>query len=162
MPPNSDAVVSPIGTAPAVRRRATLVESWSAISSRNVSDASVAGQPATSSSSFTPMGTPPNGRLTSAPAAARRASSGSRYENALMSERSMAARVASSSSTGERSPVRNASTSETASPDQGVSVMTATLSPVRSRLCETFGRWLAPGQAPNIMRHCSMVGRRKT
>lgn len=35
----------------------------------------------------------------------------------------MAARVASSSSTGDRSPARKASTSEQASPDQGVSDM---------------------------------------
>ena len=47
----------------------------------------------------------------------------------------MAASVASSSSTGERSPARNASTSEQASPAQGVSdpaVMDASLHPARS------------------------------
>src|SRR6476469_3060288 len=81
MPPNSDAVVSPIGIAPATRRRATFVESWSAISWRRVREASVAGQPATLSSSFTPSGTPPNGWLTSAFAAALRAPSASRWEN---------------------------------------------------------------------------------
>src|SRR6478672_7090912 len=125
MPPNSDAVVRPIGIAPATRSRATLVESWSAISSRSVSDASVAGHPATLSSSFTPIGTPPKGWVTSAFAAAFRAPSGSRNEKALTSDASIAASVASSSSTGERSPLRNASTSETVSPDQGASTMGA-------------------------------------
>ena len=47
----------------------------------------------------------------------------SRCVNALSSLASMAAREASSSSTGERSPDRNASTSEQASPNHGVSGM---------------------------------------
>ena len=71
MPPNSLEVVSPNGTAPAPRNRVTSVESWSDVSSLSGMDASVAGQPATWSSSFTPIGTPPNGSDTSALPAAR-------------------------------------------------------------------------------------------
>jgi acyl-CoA thioesterase len=89
----------------------------------NTNDASVAGHPATLSSSFTPVGTPPNGSETSAAAAAARARSGSTNDTALISLASMAASTASSSSAGERSPDRKASTSEQASPNHGVSVM---------------------------------------
>ncbi len=74
------------------------------------------GQPATWSSSLTPIGTPPNGSDTSAAAAAAVARSRSRWQNAFSGLASMAAKTASSSSTGERSPRRNASTSEQASP----------------------------------------------
>jgi hypothetical protein len=70
-----------------------------------------------------PVGTPPKGSDTSAAAAAARARSGSTWEKALRSLASMAASVASSSSFGDRSPARKASTSEQASPVQGVSVM---------------------------------------
>src|SRR5438094_754341 len=70
--PNSLAVVSPTSTAPAPRNRDTCVWSMSDVRSLNTSDASVNGHPFTRSSSFTPMGTPPNGNDTSAaPAAAR-------------------------------------------------------------------------------------------
>ncbi len=83
----------------------------------------MSGQPSTASSSFTPIGTPPKGSCTSAAAAAARAASVSRKQNAFNSERSIAASVASSSSTGVRSPARKASTREQASPDQGASVL---------------------------------------
>src|SRR5215213_2360281 len=66
-----------------------------------------------------PIGTPPNGSDTSADAARSPARSGSREEKALRSLPSTAARTASSSSVGERSPARKASTSEQASPCQG-------------------------------------------
>ena len=70
-----------------------------------------------------PIGTPPNGSETSAEAAADRALSGSRWLKQLSSLPSMAANVASSSSAGDRSPDRKASTSEQASPSQGESVI---------------------------------------
>ena len=121
-PPNSLAVVAPTGTTPpAASRRSTWCEVVVATRSRWTSEASVHGQPATGSSSLIPVGTPPKGRVTSASAAALRARSGSRWAKALRSEASMAASVASSSSTGERSPARNASTREQASPCQGAS-----------------------------------------
>ena len=116
-PPNSDAVVWPTSTAPPrSRMRSTLRLVYSATRSLNGTDASVYGQPATWSSSLTPIGTPPNGRLTSARAAARSAFSRSRWQNAFRSLASIASYVAASSSTGERSPRRNASTREHASP----------------------------------------------
>ena len=119
MPPNSLAVVSPTGTAPAVRNRITEVESRDATCSRSTTDASVFGQPSTSVSSLMPSGTPPNGCEMSAAAATARAASASTNENELSSERSIAASVASSSSSGERRRARNSSTSEHASPDHG-------------------------------------------
>ena len=123
-PPNSLAVVSPNGTAPPVSRsRSMCVSVWLATRSRNGTDASVSGQPATWSSSFTASGTPPNGRVTSACSAAASAPSGSRNENAFSVESSIAASVARSSETGSWSPERNASTRLHASPDQGLSVM---------------------------------------
>src|SRR4051812_39991570 len=65
-PPNSLDVVRPTGTAPPCpTSRSTNVEVWSATRSANTSDASVYGQPSTGSSSFTPTGSPPNGRLVS-------------------------------------------------------------------------------------------------
>src|SRR5690606_9549845 len=51
------------------------------------------------------------------------ARSASRYEKQFSSLESMAARTASSSSAGDRSPARNASTSEHASPVQGASAI---------------------------------------
>ena len=73
-PPNSDAVVWPTSTAPPrSRMRSTLRFVYLATRSLNGTDASVYGHPATASSSFTPTGTPPNGRFTSARAAARSA-----------------------------------------------------------------------------------------
>ena len=101
--------------------------STSDTSSFNASDASVNGQPATRSSSFTPIGTPPKGSDTSASAAAARASSAARCEKALRSEPSMAARQASSASAGDSSLALNASTSEQASPNQGASAMGGTV-----------------------------------
>ena len=66
-PPNSLAVVCPASTAPpAPLIRSTIVEVTSLTSSRSGTEAWVYGQPATWSSSFTPIGTPPNGLLTSA------------------------------------------------------------------------------------------------
>src|SRR4249919_480404 len=121
-PPNSLAVVRPTGTAPpSSRRRSSISDDFGAIRSRNTSEASVDGHPASGSSSFTPTGTPPNGALTSASRAASNARSGSRNENALRSLASIAAKVASSSSTGDRSLARNVSTSEHASPSHGES-----------------------------------------
>ena len=115
-PPNSLAVVSPTGTAPPVpTRRSTNVLVWVAMRSRKTRDPSVAGHPVTDSSSFTPTGSPPKGRETSARSAACNARSPSRYENALSELLAIAASDASSSSRGERSPWRNASTSEHAS-----------------------------------------------
>src|SRR5262249_26558999 len=122
-PPNSLDVVRPTSTAPASRKRCTSSESWVATWSFSGTLACVYGQPATESSSLTPTGTPPNDVLTSARVAASRAASTSRCENALSSEASIATSVASSSSAGVRSPDRNASTSEHASPSHGVSVM---------------------------------------
>src|SRR6478735_2130545 len=72
-----------------------------------------------------PRGTPPNGLDVSADEAAARARSSSTWTKALSSLASMAARVASSSSSGDRSLARKASTSEQASPSQGASVMVA-------------------------------------
>src|SRR3954470_12779163 len=122
-PPNSLAVVAPTGTAPPCsRRRSTWCEVSVATRSLKTREASVQGQPATGSSSLIPAGTPPKGFDTSAAAAACCARSTSMCEKQLRSEASMAARVASSSSRGERSPERKASTSEQASCCQGVSV----------------------------------------
>ncbi|MEY3055461.1 MAG: hypothetical protein RL550_1984, partial [Actinomycetota bacterium] len=120
-PPNSLAVVSPVRTAPADSSRCTITDVLVALRSANTAHASVSGQLSTRSSSFTPMGTPPKGREMSARDAASRARSGSRNEKALRSLDAMADNVASSSSTGERSPRRKASTSEQASPVHGVS-----------------------------------------
>src|SRR5438270_2082521 len=126
-PPNSLAVVWPASTAPAARSRSMTVASWPETRSAKARDASVRGQPATGSSSLTAMGSPPRGAFTSARAAAARALSPSRWVKALSVLVPMAARVASSSSAGERSPVRKASTSEQASSDQGASAMGVTL-----------------------------------
>ena len=124
-PPNSDAVVRPTGTAPpSPMNRPTAAPVYVAIRSLKTSDASVAGQPSTESSSLMPTGTPPNGLDTSAVAAAARARSGSRNEKQFRSLASMAASVACSSSSGERSPLRKASTSEQASSNHGVSGIT--------------------------------------
>src|SRR5581483_10222090 len=116
------AVVWPTGTTPPLSNRRWM---WCdvpvALRPLNTSDASVNGHPSTGSSSLIAVGTPPNGMETSALAAAARAASVSTYVKAFRSDRSMAASVASSSSTGDRSPFRNASTSEQASPCQGVS-----------------------------------------
>src|SRR6476646_7655811 len=90
-------------------------------------DASVYGHPATGSNSLMPIGTPPNGLDTSAASARSLAWSGSRNVKQFSSDRSMAASVASSSSTGDRSPDRKASTSEHVSPSHGVSDMSRTL-----------------------------------
>lgn len=124
-PPNSDAVASPAGTAPAARRRRTWVEVWSATSPAKATEACVYGHPSTASSSLTAIGTPPKGRETSAAAAAARAPSSSTKQTAFSSLAPTAARVASSSSVGERSPERKASTSEQASPDHGASATAA-------------------------------------
>src|SRR5687767_788019 len=70
-PPNSLAVVWATGTTPPrSNRRWMWCDVRSALRPLNTSDASVKGQPSTGSSSFTAVGTPPNGRLTSALAAA--------------------------------------------------------------------------------------------
>src|SRR4029077_4397325 len=81
--------------------------------------------PATGSSSLIPTGSPPNGSEVSARRAASSAPSGSRYEKQLRLLFAIAASVASSSSRGDRSPRRNASTSAHASPVQGSPVTTA-------------------------------------
>ena len=86
--------------------RWTIVDVTVAMRSARGTDASVAGQPATASSSLTPIGTPPNGNDTSATPAASVARSRSRWLKALSGLASMAAYTASSSSTGERSPRR--------------------------------------------------------
>jgi len=117
------AVVWATSTAPAARRRAVVVASYSATRSLNTNDASVCGQPLTASSSFTPIGTPPNGSCTSAEAAASRAGSSSTKHTALSLESAMAANDPSSASVGEMMPARNASTREQASPIQGSDVM---------------------------------------
>ncbi len=118
-PPNSEAVVWPARTAPAARRRVTWVESNSDVRSAKTSDASVKGHPSTGSSSFTPMGTPPKGRDTSAAPAWARAASASTSEKAFRSEAPMAAREASRASAGLRVFARKASTSEQASSSHG-------------------------------------------
>jgi hypothetical protein len=75
-PPNSLAVVCPASTAPPWSRiRCTMTDVCVATLSLKTTHASVSGQPATSSSSFTPIGTPPNGSDTSARRAAASASS---------------------------------------------------------------------------------------
>ena len=123
-PPNSEAVVCPASTAPPrSRMRWTIVDVAVAIWSANGTEAWVYGQPATSSSSLTPIGTPPNGSETSATPAAIVARSRSTWLKAFSGLASIAANTASSSSTGERSPRRKASTSEQASPVHGVSPM---------------------------------------
>ena len=73
-PPNSDAVVCPASTAPPTSRmRWTIVDVAVATWSASGTEAWVYGHPATSSSSLTPIGTPPNGSDTSAtPAASMR------------------------------------------------------------------------------------------
>ena len=81
----------------------------------------MSGQPSTWSSSLMPAGTPPKGLVRSARSAAARARSGSRKEKQFRSLDPMASSVACSSSLGERSPARNASTRELASPSHGVS-----------------------------------------
>src|SRR5947208_13075573 len=119
-PPNSLAVVLPTGTTPPrSNRRWMWCAVWPATRSLNTRDASVQGHPATGSSSLIPVGTPPNGFETSAVVAAALARSGSTWEKAFKPDVSIAASVASSSSRGDRSPARKASTSEQASPSQG-------------------------------------------
>src|SRR5689334_5321382 len=76
-----------------------------------------------------PVGTPPNGFDTSAEPATRYAHSRSRWQNAFSRDASIAAKVASSSSVGDRSPLRKASTSEQASPVQGASVTAGIFAP---------------------------------
>ena len=83
----------------------------------------MSGHPSTGSSSFTPMGTPPKGRCTSAAAAARRAPSSSTEHTALSSDDATAASDPSSASVGEIAPDRKASTNEHASDSHG-SVLT--------------------------------------
>ena len=123
-PPNSDAVVCPASTAPPRSRiRWTIVDVAVAISSAKAPTPWVYGHPATSSSSLTPIGTPPNGMETSATPAAVAARSRSRWLKAFSGLASIAVNTASSSSTGERSPRRKASTSEQASPVHGRSPM---------------------------------------
>ncbi len=73
MPPNSGAEVCAARMAPDVRRRTTEVSSSDATRSLKTTEASVYGQVATRSSSLTPHGTPPKGRVRSALAAASRA-----------------------------------------------------------------------------------------
>ena len=134
-PPNSLAVVWPIRLAPPRRRsRSTMVLSWVAVRSLKTREAAVSGQPATESSSLTPMGTPPNGSEVSAPRADSSARSASMWEKALSVLASIAASDASTSSTGDRSPDRNASTREQVSPSHGLSTM---------RQCRTMTRWRA-------------------
>jgi hypothetical protein len=91
--------------------------------SANTRDASVLGHPVTGVSSLMAVGTPPNGSETSASAARWRAASSSTNGTALRVLAAMAPSTASSSSSGERSPARNASTNEQASPSQGESGM---------------------------------------
>jgi hypothetical protein len=77
-PPNSDAVVWPTGLAPPrSKRRESMVLVYVALRSLNTSEASVWGQPSTTSSSLMPTGTPPNGSEVSADAARSRAASAS-------------------------------------------------------------------------------------
>ena len=83
-----------------------MVPSYSAIRSLKTSDASVWGQPLTGSSSLTPIGTPPKGRLTSAAAADSRACSSSTKHTALSFESAMAASDPSRASVGEIVPAR--------------------------------------------------------
>ena len=124
-PPNSDAVVWPTRTAPPrSRARPGFVLVTVAISSRKTTQAWVSGHPSTWSSSFTPIGTPPNGFDTSAERAAASACSRCRCENTFNSLASMAAYTAVSSSDGLRSPDRNASTRLHASPCHGPSAVT--------------------------------------
>src|SRR5437660_1428383 len=125
-PPNSLAVVWPVSTAPAARRRLMTVASWVDTRSEKTRLASLSGQPSTGSSSLTPTGSPPSGAETSAPATLARAASASKWQKALSRLAPMADRVASSSSKGERSPARNESIREQASPCHG-SVMAPTL-----------------------------------
>ncbi len=132
-PPNSLAVVCPTGLTPPAMERSMANEVWSPTWSFSATDASVYGQPANGSSSFTPKGTPPSGSRTSASAATARARFSSTWLKALSSLAPMADSVASTSSFGDRSPERNASTSETASPSHGVSVMTSVSRQRRAR-----------------------------
>ena len=91
-PPNSDAVVCPARTTPPISRsRCTCVDVPVAMSSRSGTEAWVNGQPATWSSSLTPIGTPPNGIDTSATPAASVACSRSRWLNAFSGLASIAA-----------------------------------------------------------------------
>src|SRR4051794_3178728 len=146
-PPNSLAVVAPTGTAPPrSSNRSTTCAVRSATRSAKTNEPSLNGQPRTGSSSLIPVGTPPNGFETSAVAATRYAQSRSRWQNAFSREASIAANVASSSSTGERSPLRNASTSEQASPVQGASVTPGILAPRRG--VGPIGCRAGPGGAP--------------
>src|SRR5690606_3616213 len=121
-PPNSDAVVNPTGLAPpSWMKRRVVSEVKDATWSLNTSDAPVSGHPCTCSSSLMPTGTPPNGLVRSACRAAANARSGSRNEKQFRSLAAIASSVAWSSSAGDRSPARNASTREHASPSQGPS-----------------------------------------
>ena len=125
-PPNSLAVVCPARTTPASSTsRVTMVAVCSATRSASTAQPSLYGQPATRSSSFTPIGTPPKGLVTSAADAAASAASRGRWQKAFSSLASMAAKLASSSSTGERSPRRKLSTNEQASPCHGTSPMSS-------------------------------------
>jgi len=125
-PPNSLDVVSPKWFAPATCvRRSTIVEVQPDTRSASGTEASVAGQPSTWSSSFTPSGTPPNGLDTSAAAARARAPSSSTNDTAFRLLALTAASVAFISSTGDRLPARNSSTREHASPNHGASPMGA-------------------------------------
>src|SRR6516165_12813739 len=120
MPPNSGAVVCAARIAPVARRRVTDVSSCTATRSLKITDASVYGQPSTFSSSFTPKGTPPKGRPTSAEAAASRAWSKSVKLHTFSGDRSSAAMQSSRASSGDTSFARNASTRLQASPNHGV------------------------------------------
>ncbi len=71
--------------------RVTIVLVCAAIWCCSGTDAWVSGHPCTESSSFTPIGTPPNGRDTSAAIAEASACSRSRKQNALSELASMAA-----------------------------------------------------------------------
>ena len=122
-PPNSLAVHRPMWFAPpSLVARSTNTEVCVAFRSANTTQASVFGQPCTASSSFTPSGTPPKGFETSAFFARSMAPSSSTNENALSELLLIAASDACSSSRGLRSLRRNASTRETASPNQGTPV----------------------------------------
>ena len=123
-PPNSLAVHKPMWFAPPISvARCTITDVCVALRSAKTTQASVYGQPLTASSSLTPSGTPPKGLVMSADFALSSAPCGSRNENAFKLLLSIAASEACNSSTGERSLDLKASTSETASPSHGESVV---------------------------------------
>ncbi|MCZ7525697.1 MAG: hypothetical protein M5U14_04485 [Acidimicrobiia bacterium] len=119
--PYAGVLVFPITTAPAARSRATCTESREAGgSAARAGSPWVVTNPAASSRSFTPTGTPASGPGSSPAAmrsasawAWRRAPSTSRATNArtTTSTASMRARAASTISTGDRSPERTDATS---------------------------------------------------